>query len=90
MPKTFSNGFLSRAETAASEKHNARPASNVDDHSYDPATRELTVTFSHGPTRYKYFDVTQSQAHALASAKSRGEFLHKHIIGKNDAERLSD
>jgi hypothetical protein len=71
----------------ASTPRDRRP--NVLDHSYNPETRHLDVTFHQG-RRYRYFDVTPKQYEGLKAAHSAGGFLHRHIIGKCDASPLDD
>jgi hypothetical protein len=66
-----------------------KPPSHVTATSYNPATKELDVTF-HGSRKYRYHDVTARQFAELSKHPSPGGFLHKHIIGKNDATKLDD
>jgi KTSC domain len=55
--------------------------SSITNHSYDPATKNLTVTFHHGKT-YTYRDVPTEVADGFREAPSQGTFLHANIIGK--------
>lgn len=54
--------------------------SNVTNHSYNPETKELSVTFHNGRT-YTYLDIPKDLADGFENTSSRGGFLHKHIIG---------
>lgn len=63
--------------------------SHVTDHSYNPETKELDVTF-HGARKYRYHDVTAKQYDSMKSHPSPGGFLHAHIIGKNDYTPIDD
>lgn len=62
---------------------------NVTDHSYDPETRQLDVTFHQG-ARYRYFDVTPKQYETMRAHPSAGGFLHEHIIGKCDCTKIGE
>lgn len=53
-------------------------SSNVAAIGYDPATRELHVTFKSGKT-YTYREVTQATVDALKASDSIGKFLSQHI-----------
>ena len=48
---------------------------------YDPMTRTLGVTYSHGAT-YEYHNVPTHVNAALERAESKGAFLVKHVKGK--------
>jgi 3-hydroxyacyl-CoA dehydrogenase len=54
---------------------------------YDPAVRILEVVFNTGD-RYRYFEVPASEYEELMSAESIGQYMHKHIIGRYDYERV--
>lgn len=62
-------------------------SSNIASHAYDPKSKRLTVEFSHGG-RYRYSGVDPATAEGLASAPSKGGFLHSNIIGKFDTKKL--
>lgn len=64
-------------------------ASNVSAHDYDPETGHLTVTFA-GGRRYRYKDVPASIAEEMDTCQSRGQHLHRHVIGKYDHDKISD
>ena len=63
-------------------------SSHVEDHSYDPKTKALTIIFR-GGRRYQYHGISQTLADGLAKADSKGSFLHSRIIGKFDVIKLS-
>lgn len=62
-------------------------SSNLDDASYDDATRELTVKFRDGSV-YKYKDVEPEHYAGLFEAESPGSYLHRHIKGECACERV--
>lgn len=55
-------------------------APHIGDHTYDPETETLTVTFSNGK-KYSYAGVPKSVAAGFRDAPSRGQYLHRHIKG---------
>lgn len=61
--------------------------SNIEAHSYDAATKTLTVTFR-GGRRYRYSDVDAQTAEGLANAPSKGAFMHASVIGKFRHEQI--
>ena len=54
---------------------------------YDPVVRILEVVFNTGD-RYRYLNVPESEYEGLMSAESIGQYMHKHIIGRYDYERV--
>ena len=54
---------------------------------YDPVARILEVIFNTGD-HYRYFEVPPDQYEGLMSAESIGQYMHKHIIGRYDYERV--
>ena len=54
---------------------------------YDPAVRTLEVVFNTGD-HYRYLEVPLSEYEGLLSAESIGQYMHKHIIGHYDYERV--
>jgi hypothetical protein len=54
------------------------PSTVIRSHSYDPATRTLTITFVTG-RRYVYDDVPRDVYDAFKAASSRGTFFNRHI-----------
>ena len=71
-------------------KKKQKPAArrkNCTDHSYDPETQELTVTF-HTGRRYKYLGVSQAHADGLRDASSQGTYLHQNIVGTHSHKIL--
>lgn len=54
---------------------------------YDPKAQILEVVFNSGD-RYRYFDVPPDEYEGLMSAESIGQYMHKHIIGHYDYERV--
>ena len=54
---------------------------------YDPAVRTLEVVFNTGD-HYRYFKVPPDEYEGLMSAESIGQYMHKHIIGRYDYERV--
>lgn len=59
-------------------KHLQVISSNVQSIGYDPATKELEVTFKNGAT-YVYEDVPAGVHTALLLAPSVGSHLHQHV-----------
>jgi hypothetical protein len=47
----------------------------------------LEVVFNSGD-RYRYLDVPPSEYEGLMNADSIGQYMHKHIIGRYDYERV--
>jgi KTSC domain len=54
---------------------------------YDPGVRILEVVFNTGD-HYRYFEVPTTEYDGLMSAESIGQYMHKHIIGRYDYERV--
>jgi hypothetical protein len=54
---------------------------------YDPRAQILEVIFNSGD-HYRYFEVPPSEYEGLISAESIGQYMHKHIIGHYDYERV--
>ena len=54
---------------------------------YDAKSQVLEVVFNTGD-RYRYLDVPASEYEGLMSAESIGLYMHKHIIGRYDYERV--
>ena len=54
---------------------------------YDAKQKILEVVFNSGE-RYQYFDVPASVYEELMSAESIGQYMHKHIIGHYDYQRV--
>lgn len=61
--------------------------SSVLDHSYDPETGQLTVTYR-GGRQYLYEGVPLEIAAGLDAAESKGRYLHRHVIDKFDATKI--
>lgn len=57
--------------------------------SYDPMTRTLGVTYSHGAT-YEYHGVPTHVNAAFERSESKGAFLVKHIKGKYKTVKVTD
>jgi hypothetical protein len=55
---------------------------------YDPRAQILEVVFNSGD-RYRYLGVPPAEYEGLMSAESIGEYMHMHIIGHYDYERVS-
>ena len=55
---------------------------------YDPKSRTLKVIFRTGGA-YQYKDVPRHKYDELMSAESIGQYMHKHIIGRHDYDRVS-
>ena len=55
---------------------------------YDPRAEILEVVFNSGD-HYRYFEVPPSEFDGLMSAESIGRYMHMHIIGHYDYERVS-
>jgi hypothetical protein len=70
------------------------PSTVIRNHSYDPETRRLTISFVTG-RRYVYDDVPQDVADAFKAAFSRGAFFNREIrdhystreVSREDATR---
>ncbi len=58
-----------------------RKSSAIASHTYDPMTRTLGVTFSHGAT-YEYHGVPTHVNAAFEKSDSKGAFLVKYVKGK--------
>ena len=54
---------------------------------YDAKQKTLEVVFNSGE-RYQYFDVPASVYDELMSAESIGQYMHGHIIGHYDYQRV--
>jgi KTSC domain len=54
---------------------------------YDAKAQVLEVVFNTGD-RYRYLDVPPDEYDGLMSAESIGQYMHKHIIGQYDYERV--
>jgi hypothetical protein len=54
---------------------------------YDPGAQILEVVFNTGD-RYRYFEVPPDEYEGLMTADSIGQYMHKHIIGHYDYERV--
>ena len=54
---------------------------------YDPRAQILEVVFNSGD-RYRYFEVPVDEYEELMNAESIGQYMHKHIIGHYDYERV--
>jgi len=82
---------LKRASTnkAAADKINKaldtpeRPvqvkSENIKTIEYDPALKDLTITFHKGLRKYVYYDVPKSVYARFITASSKGEFFHMYI-----------
>ena len=55
---------------------------------YDPDSETLWVIFNSGET-YHYLNVPPSEYKRLMEAESHGQYMHQHIIGKYDYERIA-
>ena len=56
---------------------------------YDAKTRVLQVVFNTGDT-YRYKEIPSHEYDGLMSAESKGEYMHKHIIGRYEYERVGN
>jgi hypothetical protein len=54
---------------------------------YDPKVQILEVVFNTGD-HYRYFEVSPDEYEGLVNAESIGQYMHKHIIGHYDYERV--
>ena len=54
---------------------------------YDAKQKTLEVVFNSGE-RYQYFNVPASVYDELMSAESIGQYMHRHIIGHYDYQRI--
>ena len=54
---------------------------------YDAKQKILEVVFNSGE-RYQYFNVPASVYDELMSADSIGQYMHRHIIGHYDYQRV--
>lgn len=64
-----------------------RAGQNVLDHSYDPKTGHLIVTFR-GNLQYRYKGIDPKLAAEFAKSDSKGSFLHKHIIPHDKGSKI--
>ena len=55
---------------------------------YDQQLQVLEVVFNTGD-RYQYKEVPADEYEGLMSAESIGQYMHRHIIGHYDFERLN-
>ena len=55
---------------------------------YDEESRVLEVVFNTGD-RYRYLNVPPSEYEGLMNAESIGQYMHKHVIGYYEHERVS-
>ena len=54
---------------------------------YDGKQKILEVVFNSGE-RYQYFDVPASVYDELMGAESIGQYMHRHIIGHYEYQRI--
>ena len=54
---------------------------------YDRKSRMLQVIFRTGES-YRYKEVPSSEYDSLMTAESKGQYMHRHIIGHYDYERV--
>ena len=54
---------------------------------YDAKAQILEVVFKSGD-HYRYFEVPTDEYEGLMTADSVGQYMHKHIIGHYDYERM--
>ena len=54
---------------------------------YDKGARHLDVIFRTGD-KYRYLNVPPLEYTALMSARSKGQYMHKRILGRYEYERL--
>lgn len=64
-----------------------RKSSVIASSSYDPMTRKLQVTYSHGAS-YEYHNVPTHVYAAYEKDESKGAFLVKHVKGKYKTVKL--
>ena len=57
--------------------------------SYSPETGHLTVTYRGGRT-YRYAGLEPEKYKDFCDCDSQGRWLHEHVIGKLDHERVED
>lgn len=62
------------------------PSSAIRDIAYDPQRRTLDVTFISSGRRYRYFEVTRDEYHALRHAFSKGAWFNAHVRPLHDYE----
>jgi hypothetical protein len=55
---------------------------------YDPRAQILEVVFNSGD-RYRYLGVPPAEYEGLMNAESIGRYMHMHVIGHYDYERVS-
>jgi hypothetical protein len=54
---------------------------------YDAKSEVLEVVFNSGE-RYRYKEVPRCEYERLMSAESIGQYMHRHIIGRYDYQRV--
>ena len=54
---------------------------------YDPKSQVLEVRFNTGDI-YRYLNVSPDEYEGLINAESIGQYMHKHIIGHYEYERV--
>jgi len=54
---------------------------------YDAKSEVLEVVFNSGE-RYQYKEVPRSEYERLMRAESIGQYMHRHIIGRYDYQRV--
>ena len=54
---------------------------------YEKENQHLEVIFCTGDN-YRYKRVPQSEFDGLMKAESKGQYMHKHILGRYDYERI--
>jgi hypothetical protein len=54
---------------------------------YDARAQTLEVVFNSGD-HYRYFEVPRDEYEGLMTAESIGQYMHNHIIGHYDYERV--
>ena len=54
---------------------------------YDPKSQVLEVRFNTGDI-YRYLNVSADEYEGLINAESIGQYMHKHIIGHYEYERV--
>ncbi len=97
MPKLPTMPRLAKpASLPASHRNKARPReaspssrpSPMTDHSYNPDTSCMTVTFRDG-SQYRYTNIDPDKARAFQDADSKGSFLHTNIRGQHDCTKIN-
>lgn len=69
--------------------HDAPSKSHLSTYSYDDEAKVLTVTFRTGET-YRYAKVPAGVFAGLRAASSKGKFLHEHVRGKFEHEKVEE